>query len=114
MYERIFKMGGIIMNILLACSSGMSTSLVVKKMQAAAEKNGVECTIWAVSQDKVEEEMKKADVLLIGPQMRFLKGKFKAQAEQLGVKLDVINPMDYGRCNGEAVLRTAIEMYNSK
>lgn len=53
------------MNILLACASGMSTSLVVKKMKEAAKEKGIDCNIWAVSQDVVEEEMKKADVLLI-------------------------------------------------
>lgn len=98
------------MNILLSCASGMSTSLVVKKMQEAAKKQGIECTIWAVSQDVVEEEMKKADVLLIGPQMRFLKSKLEPKANELGIKVDVIKPMDYGRCDGAAILKTAISM----
>lgn len=98
------------MNILLACASGMSTSLVVKKMEEAAKEKGIECKIWAVSQDIVEEEMKKADVLLIGPQMRFLKGKLEPKANEIGIKLDVIKPMDYGRCDGNAILNTAISM----
>jgi cellobiose PTS system EIIB component len=97
------------MNILLACSSGMSTSLVVKKMEEAAKRRNITCTIWAVSQDKVEDEMKKADVLLIGPQMRFLKKKFEKMAEDIGISMDIINPMDYGRCNGDAILDAAIK-----
>ncbi|QAA34519.1 PTS sugar transporter subunit IIB [Clostridium manihotivorum] len=98
------------MNILLACASGMSTSLVVKKMEEAASQQGIDCKIWAVSQDVVEEEMKKADVLLIGPQMRFLKAKLEPKANEVGIKVDVIKPMDYGRCDGKAILATAISM----
>lgn len=98
------------MNILLACSSGMSTSLVVKKMQEAAANRNIECKIWAVAQDKVEEEMKKADVLLIGPQMRFLKQKFEAMAKEIGINMDIIKPMDYGRCDGNSILDAAIEL----
>ena len=65
------------MKILLACSSGMSTSLLVKKMKEAAEKKGINCEIWAVAQDRVVEEMNKAHILLLGPQMRFLKYKLE-------------------------------------
>lgn len=64
------------MKILLACSSGMSTSLLVNKMKEAAKEQSVEEEIWAVGQAEVETEMPKADVVLFGPQMRFLKTKF--------------------------------------
>ncbi|WP_027415271.1 PTS sugar transporter subunit IIB [Aneurinibacillus terranovensis] len=100
------------MKILLACSSGMSTSLLVSKMREAAENTGLDCEIWAVSQDKAEEEMQKADVLLIGPQMRFLKSKFKGKAKEIGIPLDVIEPMAYGRCDGKAVLNKAVQLVN--
>src|SRR5690554_704434 len=97
-------------NILLACSSGMSTSLLVTKMEAAAQEKGVEATIWAVAQDKAETDIKKADVLLIGPQMRFMKKKLEKFGSEQGVPVDVINPVDYGRVNGAAVLDTALEL----
>ncbi|WP_047982735.1 PTS sugar transporter subunit IIB [Ornithinibacillus contaminans] len=96
--------------ILLACSAGMSTSLLVAKMKEAAEKRGTEVEIWAVAQDKAPSEMKKADVLLIGPQMRFMKKKFAVVAEEVGIPLDVIDPVAYGRIDGEAVLNKAIEL----
>lgn len=97
-------------NILLACSSGMSTSLLVSKMEEAAEKQGVEVTIWAVGQDKAKQDMEKADVLLIGPQMRFMKKKLGKVAEEIGIPLDVIDPVAYGRVDGEAVLKKALEL----
>lgn len=97
-------------NILLACSAGMSTSLLVKKMEEVAVSRGIEVNIWAVAQDKAPTEMEKADVLLIGPQMRFMKKKFSVVAEQVGIPLDVIDPMAYGRVDGGAVLDKALEL----
>lgn len=96
--------------ILLACSSGMSTSLLVSKMKEAAAEKGIETEIWAVAQDKAFEDIKKADVLLIGPQMRFLKGKFTKVAEEVGIPLDVIDPVAYGRVDGATVLNKALQL----
>ncbi|SDK19999.1 PTS sugar transporter subunit IIB [Sediminibacillus albus] len=97
-------------HILLACSAGMSTSLLVSKMKEAAEAKGIDAEIWAVAQDKAPKEMERADVLLIGPQMRFMKKKFSKTAEEVGIPLDVIDPMAYGRVDGEAVLNKALEL----
>ncbi|MFD1446603.1 PTS sugar transporter subunit IIB [Oceanobacillus profundus] len=97
-------------NILLACSSGMSTSLLVNKMKESAASKGIEVNIWAVAQDKAPTEIEKADVLLIGPQMRFMKKKFSVVAEKAGVPLDIIDPMAYGRVDGEAVLNKALDL----
>ncbi|SEO14812.1 PTS system, cellobiose-specific IIB component [Amphibacillus marinus] len=96
--------------ILLACSAGMSTSLLVTKMEEAAKELGEEVEIWAVAQDKAPEEMKRADVLLIGPQMRFMKKKFAVTAEEVGIPLDVIDPVSYGRIDGKAVLNKAFDL----
>lgn len=96
--------------ILLACSSGMSTSLLVQKMEAEAKERGLDAEIWAVAQDKAPEDMKKADVLLIGPQMRFMKKKFSVTADEVGIPLDVIDPVSYGRVDGKAVLDKALEL----
>ncbi|ENH98024.1 PTS system cellobiose-specific transsporter subunit IIB [Gracilibacillus halophilus YIM-C55.5] len=99
-------------NILLACSSGMSTSLLVTKMEEAAKSKGEEVNIWAVGQDKAFSELAKADVLLIGPQMRFMKKKFERAAKEEKVFVDVIDPVAYGRVDGESVLKKALAFFN--
>ncbi len=96
--------------ILLACSAGMSTSLLVTRMQQAAEAEGIEVEIWAVAQDKAQTELEKADLLLIGPQMRFMLKKFSKTAEKIGIPVEVIDPVAYGRIDGEAVLKRALEL----
>ena len=40
------------MNILLCCSAGMSTSLLVEKMKKAAQNMDVKAKIWAVVNGK--------------------------------------------------------------
>ena len=52
------------MRIMLACCAGMSTSLVVSKMQEAAREQGKDYKIWAVEQGQIQEELGNFDVLL--------------------------------------------------
>lgn len=96
--------------IMLACSAGMSTSLLVTKMQEAAKEKGIECKIWAISEVNLQSEIEKCDVLLLGPQVRYILSKAKGLADPHGIPVEVINMMDYGRCNGRAVLERALEL----
>ena len=41
---------------MLACSAGMSTSLLVTRMQKSADERGIECKIWAVSETALTTE----------------------------------------------------------
>ncbi|MGM0922183.1 MAG: PTS sugar transporter subunit IIB [Bacillota bacterium] len=95
------------MNILLVCSAGMSTSMLVTRMEKAAAEQGIEAKIWAVSGDAAKEEMKQADVVLLGPQVRFLLKNMKALADPQGIPVEVINSIQYGMMDGKAVLETA-------
>lgn len=97
--------------ILLCCAAGMSTSLLVTKMEAAAKAKGIEAKIWAVSEKSVESEEGNFDLLLIGPQIRY---KLKDFEKKYGDKMPVsmIDMKDYGRMNGEAVIDMAMKLYN--
>lgn len=98
------------MNILLCCSAGMSTSLLVSKMEKSAQAQGIDCKIWAVGSTEVQEQLEQenVDVLLLGPQVRFLLSQLKSFGERKGIPVESINPMHYGLCNGEEVLKQAI------
>jgi PTS system cellobiose-specific IIB component len=98
------------MNILLCCSAGMSTSLLVTKMEASAKVQGIDCKIWAVGNAEVNNELDKTDVLLLGPQVRFMLNQMKKTCEPKGIPVDAINPVHYGLCNGEEVLKQAISL----
>lgn len=98
--------------IILCCSAGMSTSLLVTKMQAAAKAQGVEASIQAMSEADVKNHESEMDVLLLGPQVRFLLGKMKGKYEPMGIPVDVIPTVDYGTMNGPKVLALALSLVN--
>ena len=93
------------MKILLACSAGMSTSMIVEKMKKAAREMGEDHQIWAVDCESIKNEIGKCDVILLGPQIRLEKKNIKKIAK--GTPVEVIRPMDYGRQNGKAILEFA-------
>lgn len=98
-------------NILLVCSAGMSTSMLVKKMQEAAEKKGIEATIWAVGDAEAQMNSEKADVIMLGPQVRFLEKKMKDMVNN-EKPVAVIDMQSYGTMNGAKVLDTALSLIN--
>lgn len=95
-------------NILLCCSAGMSTSLMVSKMQAVAAERGIEANIWAVPEAEAQANADKADVILLGPQVRFLLDKVKAVAGDTPV--EVIDMMAYGMMDGAKVLDQGLKL----
>lgn len=97
-------------NILLVCSAGMSTSLLVTKMDAAAKAQGVEAKIAAVAEADLQKNIDSVDIVLLGPQVRYLLSKVQKLAAPLNIPVEVINSIDYGTMNGEKVLNRAVEL----
>jgi cellobiose PTS system EIIB component len=97
------------MKILLVCSAGMSTSLLVTKMEASAKAKGIESKIWAVAGDAARANMREADVVLLGPQVRYMLSQMQEMSKEFNnIPVDVINSLHYGMLNGEAVLEHAM------
>lgn len=101
------------MKIMLACCAGMSTSLVVSKMEESAKAQGKDYKIWAVEQGQIEDELGNFDVLLLGPQVRHILRKVKKIVGD-EFPLDVIDAKAYGRCDGAAVLLQAENLMEGK
>lgn len=59
------------MNILLVCAAGMSTSLLVNRMNDAAKAKGIELNIEAHPVGSIDSYGEQADVILLGPQVRY-------------------------------------------
>ena len=89
------------MNILLCCAAGMSSSLIVTKMEKAAEARGIEVKIWAVSGSEVNSHIDEADVLLLGPQVRYLLPKMKELCKGKGYLWMSFNPSITGFVMGK-------------
>ncbi|MDI7658513.1 PTS sugar transporter subunit IIB [Cronobacter universalis] len=97
-------------NIVLCCAAGMSTSMLVQRMKDAAQKKGVEVAIKAVPVAEFKDIIGTADIVLLGPQVKYEQSKFQEIADPLGKKVAVIDMMDYGMMKGDVVLDKALKM----
>lgn len=91
--------------IILLCAAGMSTSIIVTKMREEAGLAGVEATIEAYPVSEAAAMAKDADIILLGPQVRFnLK---KVQSACPGVPVEAIDMKLYGKMDGKGILALA-------
>ncbi len=96
--------------ILLCCSAGMSTSMLVKKMTQEAENQGIECKIDALPVNAFNDAIQEYDVCLLGPQVRFQLEELQKSAEEYGKSVAAISSMDYGMMKGKEVLQQALAL----
>jgi PTS system cellobiose-specific IIB component len=91
--------------IVLCCAAGMSTSLLVTRMENAAKAAGYECEIAAYPISDAPRVCPSADVVLLGPQVRFKLDSLKK--EYPDKKIDCIPMQMYGMMDGAGVLKIA-------
>lgn len=96
------------MNILLVCSAGMSTSLLVSRMLDYAKEKQINVQIEAHPVGEVESYEPDADVILLEPQVRFQLSHIKSRFPEKPV--EVIDMRDYGMMDGQKVLNHVLEM----
>jgi PTS system cellobiose-specific IIB component len=97
------------MNILLVCSAGMSTSLLVNRMQKEAEVRSLkDIKVFAASIEELELYIDEYDVVLIGPQLRYREKHVSALAGAKGKSCAVIDSLSYGMVDGKKVLEHAL------
>jgi len=83
----------------------MSTSFMVNKMKDSAKARGIEAEIWAVADAEAAANIEKADIMMLGPQVRFLEKGIAGDKP-----VTVIDMVAYGSMNGEKVLDQALEI----
>jgi len=95
--------------ILLVCAAGMSTSLLVNKMKAAAKEKGIEIQIDALPVSECSSVIDTVDFVLLGPQVRFQKPQVDALVKGR-VPVEVIDMRLYGTMNGKAILEHVLKV----
>lgn len=75
------------MKIILVCSAGMSTSMLVNKMRKAAEDRGMDAEINAIAESQLKNNLEGLDVVLVGPQVRYLEKKLNNNSNHKELKL---------------------------
>lgn len=99
-------------HILLICATGMSTNMLVSKLRKAANQQNQEVSITAVSAIEADAQLssQEIDIVLLGPQVRYMKSKFQKKVEGKNIKVAVIDTKDYGMMNAEKILAEATSM----
>lgn len=72
--------------IMLCCSAGMSTSLLVKKMIAEAEQRGLPVEINAFGVAEFDQQVGHYQVVLLGPQVKYMQKDLQKQADKYGIR----------------------------
>lgn len=101
--------GDKMINIILLCAGGMSSSLLMKKVAEAAEKEGIEISVSAHGVDFAKEvsKSKNADIILIAPQVRYMIDKVK---KEVTIPVALIEMKTYGLMNGKAIIDQVKEL----
>ena len=92
------------MKVLVVCNAGMSSSILVKKMEDYAASQGEELVIKAVSSAAAEDEAGEWDVCLVGPQLMHAVDEI---AEAVEVPTAAVDMRVYAMADGEAALKQA-------
>lgn len=95
--------------IMLCCAAGMSTSILVKKMQDAAAKQGLDYEIFACPASEADVKLKEKQIncVLLGPQVRYMLDDFQKKLADTDIPVEVIDMVAYGMMDGQKVLDQA-------
>ena len=91
------------MKILLICANGLSTSILMNKMQKWGKEKNIELEVRVVPMSEYLNVYKNFDCILIGPQISYQYNEIKANA--IDVPVEKISPMDYGMSNVENIMK---------
>lgn len=94
------------MKITLLCMGGMSTGLLVQRMQQYATQTGQLADISAWGMNEMADHVQGSDIILLGPQIGYQKDEIQQKYPQIPVQ--VIDMMDYGMMNGEKVFNDTL------
>lgn len=92
--------------IILSCIGGLTTSMLVERMNDVVRADDLDVSVYSVGITGISN-LKNVDVLLLGPQLAYLKDK---SHEQLGIPVGVISDEDFEKMQGENVLHQALDL----
>jgi PTS system cellobiose-specific IIB component len=103
--------------VLLICAGGMSSSLLEASIKEAAEKAGVDLEVSAYfAQIGTYGDFEKHpfDVILIAPQVRFMRKSIAKKVEPLGIIVQGIDPQAYGMVDGETIFQQIVDALKAR
>lgn len=95
------------MKILFVCAGGMSTGLIVQKMEKWAKENNKDLVVKATGVGSYESKWQDYDCILVGPQVRF---KIPEMKEKVSIPVAQIETLDYGLQKIDNMLKLAYSL----
>lgn len=94
------------MKVLLVCSGGMSSSIVVKAVKKEADKQSFPLEIKSVGTGEFQNELEEGNynLVIVAPQVKHRMKSFEEQAKPFNVPVEVIVPMGYTPIGATKVL----------
>ena len=94
------------MKVLLVCSGGMSSAIVVKAVKQEADKQGFPLEIKAVGSGEFEDELREGNynLVIVAPQVKHRMKNFQEEAKPFNVLVEMIVPMGYTPVGASKVL----------
>lgn len=99
------------MKILLVCAGGMSTGILMKKMEEYWKQQGQELTIRAVGLSEYQDASADYEIILLGPQISYRLDEIK---ENTGLPCDAIPSYDYAVANCPQIMKLANKLLGSR
>lgn len=101
------------MNILLCCSTGMSSSIVVKSLREISKSESLDYRFLAVSAGQIDMYIDKVDMVLLAPQNIADLTRIKQLCTGRSIPIFIIDREDYGNIDSEKILQL-VKLYNEK
>ncbi len=95
--------------ITLVCGGGYSSSMLVTEIKKIIKEEDLDIEIRSASENHFSTYEEDTDILLLAPQVCYLEHKIREKYKNTGIKVMVINSVDYGLMNGRKVLEEAIK-----
>lgn len=99
-------------NIVLFCSAGLSTNLLVKKIESTAKEKALDVQVASYPESVMKKYIEGADVVLVGPQVRHALLEIKEVCDAHQVPMEAISARDYGAMDGEKILTQALRLFS--
>lgn len=98
--------------VLLVCAFGFSTALLEARITEAAKAAGVNLDIRGDTVDGIpliDFEKQIFDVILLAPQVRFMRKRIAQRVAPFNIVVQVLDPMAFGMMDGELLFRQILE-----
>lgn len=98
--------------MVLVCTIGMSSSMLISKMQQVIYEQDLPVRVTAISTQEAVEyvEQYSIDLIFLSPQVRFMKDKFQSLLKDRHTLVEVIDMSDYGMLNSRNILQHALDL----